>query len=372
MKRAVLMLMVFVFAVGLAACTASTDETSTIAVGTAAATQEAVPSATAPSVEPASTNEPTNTEEPAAVACPEATDSTYLLRDPRHGFCLLYPVTHKVERPNPQEVALVVGGLLNAGDPRAMITVTPGEGRAAADAADAIVAGFEGFEIARSETTVAGEPAVVLDNLPGQDINRRVLFTYEDRLYNIYFSPIDSANPAPLDAFVESILGSFTFMPISDAVTAADECVEPKADEQLITSEDFGYCFVAPAEFTYEEPSETNANLFTGSMMDVEHPKLMIETTDAGAKNAATAADELVASFEGFEIPRTFGDTLGYEPAERLDGVPGQDLGRVLLVVHGDRLYRLTFVPADPSQAEVYAQMETLFAKVLYTFRFLP
>ena len=47
-------------------------------------------------------------------------------------------------------------------------------------------------------------------------------------------------------------------------------------------------------------------------------------------------------------------------------------LGRVLLAAHGDRLYRLTFVPADPSQTGVYAQMETLFAKVLYTFRFLP
>ena len=107
-------------------------------------------------------------------------------------------------------------------------------------------------------------------------------------------------------------------------------------------------------------------------MMDVEHPKLMIEIAEAGGKNAATVADELAASFEGFEIPRTFGDTLGYEPAERLDGVPGQDLGRVLLAAHGDRLYRLTFVPADPSQTGVYAQMETLFAKVLYTFRFLP
>ena len=50
----------------------------------------------------------------------------------------------------------------------------------------------------------------------------------------------------------------------------------------------------------------------------------------------------------------------------------GQALGRVLLAVHNDRLYRLTFVPADPTQSDVYAQMETLFAQVLATFRFLP
>ncbi len=107
-------------------------------------------------------------------------------------------------------------------------------------------------------------------------------------------------------------------------------------------------------------------------MMDVEHPKLMIEVTDAAGQTATAAADALAASFPDMELQRTFGYTLGYEPAELLDGVPGQDLGRVLLAVHGDRLYRLTFVPADPSQADVYAQMEELFAMVVQTWRFLP
>lgn len=138
-------------------------------------------------------------------------------------------MTRKVERPNPQEVVLVVGGLLNAGDPRAMINVTGG--RTAAEVADEIVAGFDGFDITRSETTVAGEPAIVLDNVPGQDINRRVIFTHDDQLYDIYFSPIDPADTTAIDAFVESILRSFTFIPVCETVTAADECVEPKADQ---------------------------------------------------------------------------------------------------------------------------------------------
>jgi hypothetical protein len=107
-------------------------------------------------------------------------------------------------------------------------------------------------------------------------------------------------------------------------------------------------------------------------MMDVEHPKLLIEVSDASGRTTAEVADELVASFPDFEIPRTFGDTLGYEPAERLDGVPGQDLGRVLLTVHNGRLYRLTFIPNDPSQGDVYGQMEALFTQILNTFRFLP
>lgn len=324
---------------------------------------------------PEVTESPTAAAEPTAesmAACPMATDDTYLLRDPRHGFCLLYPAGHKVERPNPDEVTIVVGSLLNTTEPRVGITVTAADGRTAQTLADEIIAGFEGFEIAQSEITIAGEPAIVLDNMPGQDINRQVIFTHGEQLFHLYFSPVDPANTGPIDAFAETVLGSLTFMPISDAVTAGDECLAPKENEQLIQSDTFGFCFLAPAGFTLEEPSDSNANLFFGSMMDVEYPKLMIEVTDAAGRTAATAADELAASFDGFDIPRTFGDTLGYEVAERLDNVPGQDLGRVLLVTHGDRLYRLTFVPNDPTQGDVYNQMEALFAQVLRSFRFLP
>ena len=312
------------------------------------------------------------TEAPAAAECPAATDDTYLLRNPQHGYCLLYPTTHKVERPNADEVNLVVGSLLNTTDPRANIRVMTGDGLAAESFADDIVASFEGFDIGRTEMTVAGQPAVLLDNVPGQDINRQVVFTLDGRLYHIYFSPLDPANTAPLDDFMAVILDSFTPMPVSESLLPEDECLAAKSEQQAISSPALGFCLLAPADFSYEETSATNANLFVGSMMDVEHPKLMIEVTDAAGQTATAAADALVASFPDMELQRTFGYTLGYEPAELLDGVPGQDLGRVLLAVHGDRLYRLTFVPADPAQADVYAQMEELFAMAVQTWRFLP
>lgn len=332
------------------------------------------PEATAQSATDEPTAAPTETTVPETgdASCPEATAGTYLLRNPQHGYCLLYPVGHKVERPNADEVALVVGSLLNVTEPRVGIRVMPADGRTAPAYADEIVAGFEGFAIARSETTVAGEPAIVLDDVPGQDINRQVIFTHEDRLFHFYFSPIDPADTAVMDDFAAGILESLSFIPVSESVTAADECVVPKEHEQQTLNEALGFCFLAPMDFTFEQPSATNANLFVGSMMDAAHPKLMIEVTPAKGQSATAAADALLAEFEGMEIARSFGDTLGYEPADRLDGVPGQDLGRVLLAVHGDRLYRLTFIPADPTQSDVYAQMEALFSQVLATFRFLP
>ena len=377
MMRRVSLFVLLVFALLIAACSPTGGSQEPAA--DAATVPAAVETPVSGNVElPATavleaTTAPEATAAPAEAACPTPTDDTYLLRDPQHGFCLLYPTTHKVERPNADEVNLVVGSLLNATDPRANIRVVSGDGVTAESFADDIVASFEGFDVARSETNVAGQPAVVLDNLPGQDINRQVVFTYEDRLFHIYFSPIDPANPAALDSFAQGVLDSFTFMPVSQTVTAADECLAPKSEQQAISSEAFGFCVLLPADFAYEEPSATNANLFVGSMMDVEHPKLMIEVTEAGGQTAAEAADALLAEMPAdMGIQRTFGDMLGYEVAERLDGVPGQDLGRVLLAVHNDRLYRLTFVPADPAQSEVYAQMEELFNMVIQTWRFLP
>jgi hypothetical protein len=54
-----------------------------------------------------------------------------------------------------------------------------------------------------------------------------------------------------------------------------------------------------------------------------------------------------------------------------LENVPGQDVSRQALVVHGDRVYKLTFVPADQAAGEVYAQMEALYTTVVNSFRFL-
>ena len=369
-RKSVYWLALLVFALLITACS-PTGGSQEPTADAPAATETTAPEATDA---PAPTEAPATTEAPAeAAACPTASDDTYLLRNPQHGYCLLYPATHKVERPNADEVDLVIGSLLNTTEPRANIRVVTGDGVTAASFADDIVTSFEGFEIARSETTVAGQPAVVLDDVPGQDINRQVIFTYEERLYHIYFTPIDPADTTAIDGFMQGILDSFTFMPVSETVTAEDECLAPKSEQQAITSEAFGFCVLLPADFSYEEPSATNANLFIGSMMDVAQPKLMIEVTDAGGRTAAEAAEALLAEFPAdMGIQRTFGDTLGYEVAERLDGVPGQDLSRVLLAVHDDRLYRLTFVPADPAQTAVYAAMEELFDMVLQSWRFLP
>ena len=124
-----------------------------------------------------------------AVGCSEVMAGMELLRNEEHGYCLLYPSGYSVERPNPDETVLVVGSLLNVSEPRVYIKVSEAAGRTAAQAADDRVADFPGFEIKRSNATIAGQEAVVLDGVPGQDINRQIMIVRNGRLYQLTFVP---------------------------------------------------------------------------------------------------------------------------------------------------------------------------------------
>ncbi|MCU0508038.1 MAG: hypothetical protein MUC34_06525 [Anaerolineae bacterium] len=292
--------------------------------------------------------------------CPPATEELQRLVRPEGLYCLAYPAQYKVERPNPEETILVIGGMLNAGDPRVHIRVTDAAGETAASAADRIVRDFPDFTLERATTTVAGEQAVVLDKAPGQEINRRVLFVRGGLLYELMFMPADPAVGEAfqgMNALQEQILGSFTFLPAGAGI--ADECLSPSGGAQLRRDATAGYCLLYPAGYSVEQTDAAETVFYSGSLLDVSKPKMFIRA-------------EIEKSGLGGDLGRPFGLTLGYQRAERLDNVPGQDLSRVMIVVNGPRAYRLTFVPADPAQGDAYAQMESLYDLAMRSFRFLP
>jgi len=71
-----------------------------------------------------------------------------------------------------------------------------------------------GFDIQRSATTVDSEEALVFDNLPGQDLNRRVVAVHNSRLYSFFFTPLGekAETQAAIEAFYLGVLGSFRFL----------------------------------------------------------------------------------------------------------------------------------------------------------------
>jgi hypothetical protein len=183
-----------------------------------------------PAAEPTET-QPTEAAEPVASsdACPSPTSGYVIFTNAEHGYCVAYPETHEVIQPNSHETVFVIGSLLNAGDPRLHITITPSGGRTAAEAADAFLESFgealSQFNIERSETTLGGEPAAVLDVLPGQEINRRVFAVHGNLLYDLMFMPADESLGAPFESmeqFYANVLESFTFLPEATTSLALD------------------------------------------------------------------------------------------------------------------------------------------------------
>ncbi len=167
--------------------------------------------------------------------------------------------------------------------------------------------------------------------------------------------------------------GATTTMPQSTDVPA-NGCPEPTADTQMQANPTAGYCLLVPRVYKSLETDGMQTDYFFDSMMDVSRPKLFVKVEDANGQTAAQIADAVIAEAEAAglkgQIQRMPVVTLGGEQAERLDRVPGQDLGRVLIAVHGPRAYRLTFVPADPSDAALFQQTEALYDLVLRSFRF--
>lgn len=157
---------------------------------------------------------PQPTTQPAA--CPVPSPSTQLFVNEAHGYCLLYPVDYTAVQTSPNEVNLVRGSVMNHVDPRVSITVGDASGRTLTQLADQLEAEYAlpGVSVERGTITVAGVEAVLLDNLPGQDLNRRVVLIHNGRLYIFFFTPLGEPGPAraQMESFYQQTLDSFRFL----------------------------------------------------------------------------------------------------------------------------------------------------------------
>ena len=167
----------------------------------------------------------------AAPICPEAAPGTQLLRHDEHGYCLLYP----------DGLVWVVGGCLVPEGPAmgchtavALFSVDDAAGRSADQVADEMIADSEaavpGIAIQRTSSPIAGQPAVVLEGLPGVTGTRDVLIVQADRLYRLTFI-LPGAEQASVDQFerlYNMVIDSFTLVP--SAAPSAASTVTPSSD----------------------------------------------------------------------------------------------------------------------------------------------
>lgn len=348
--------------------------------------------ATPAALRPAATAQPTTTSvvEPTDVlatppnanatdtsaACPQPTDDMFLLRYPPGGYCLLYPDSYTAVRGgfdqwSPSAFRIVQGSILNTSTPWATVTTGEAAGVDPEKIAREAAASMEEHGVGLIEMEVAGEPAFMVTGIPGQDLTRSLYFNHGDVSFHFTFGPDDTAGSETaeaLDEFVDGLLGRLTFIPVRDTFTAADECLEPRTNEQLIVNETLGYCVLLPSGYTLEQTGPNSARMAAGSGADTHRPQLLVEVIELGEQPLDAAVATATAGTTMLDL-LTVAD--GTYLSWLVPGAAGADFERVLLLYYEDQLHRLTFVPADPPQQEWRGETAEFVALVTRTFRLL-
>ena len=147
----------------------------------------------------------------AASACGKAPAGGQIYTNSEYGFCILVPAGYQMVESAPGVFSLVEGGdLMNHTSPRVGIEVTAAGDRTLAGITDQLMADNVpiGTNVTSQTLTIDGDPAVLLDNLSGQDFNRRVVVKHNNLVYSLMFMPLSpEAEP-----FYQSVLTSLHFV----------------------------------------------------------------------------------------------------------------------------------------------------------------
>ena len=155
------------------------------------------------------------------------------------------------------------------------------------------------------------------------------------------------------------------------SVPSANACPTPTPDTKLLTNTEDGYCLLYPAEASSDMPGWVVINPISGPGDVPGEAWVNIQVQDAAGRTVAQFADEVrTATGTGFNITLLEVQVDG-GPAIVVDGLPGLDSNRIVMIVRNDRLYALTFMPWFPNAAEP-TPLENLYTTVMDTLHFLP
>jgi hypothetical protein len=222
-QQTILSLLLYLLLVACAPVTAPTAPTATaVPVATVEATatpEEETTSITTP--EPIT--DTVQVENTATSICPEPAAETDLVSDPVAGYCFLIPAGFSTASFT-DEIVVYAPETTPGHRERAFVNVETAGGRTLEEVLDDIKASLPGFTATQSSLTLGGVPAIQLDNLPGQDINRKVFAINGDRLYTLTFVPFEADRPdatAETEELYALMLSSFHFMEPTMATSSA-------------------------------------------------------------------------------------------------------------------------------------------------------
>jgi len=155
---------------------------------------------------------------------------------------------------------------------------------------------------------------------------------------------------------------------------AEGPCPQPGKGEHAYRDEALGICFSYPEGYNVAPEGENGLLVFAGEQPQPLTPKASIQIEPAEGRTAEGLAGEILAGVQEVEgIERVYGLMIGGETqVSVIDHLPGEELYRLVLVVHGDRLYRLKFTPSDHNLGPLFDEVERLYASLSNSFTFLP
>lgn len=340
---------------------------------------------------PLETREPViETTEPVAVEkisvdhCAAASSDTHQLLYAAKGVCFLYPDNYDVFQGEDGGITLYVKSLLNTEAPLASLSFEPLNGRSLPEIVSVYLPDVDMTTALLQTIDFGGEKATVLDNLPGQDTNRRVIAIYNDIVYDLMVARVGvdyGAVGEEAETLYRTITDSFQFTGIEPVapLLAGPECPEASAGTTLFTNAEDGFCLLLPDGYAVDDSITSNDGggetaVYVDSLQDTAHARLFITVDDANGRSLEEITAEKEAEITGIlgtAATWSFGYMLDGVPANQFDQVPGQDLSRQVVLVHNGRLYTLTFIPDDPALGAAYAEMQTLYETVMDSFSFL-
>lgn len=147
------------------------------------------------------------------------------------------------------------------------------------------------------------------------------------------------------------------------------------ANTQLeYTNQDFGFSLYYPKGYEVERTFVQKITFLAPQGTPGERGRGWLEVErglDQDAAWYANQAKQENANLVGVQISSSV-KVIDGQQAYVLGRVPGQELNRQVFVVYEGLLYHLTFLPDDPQTGEAYQQMETLYAAVIDSLRFMP
>jgi hypothetical protein len=362
--RTRLLVFIVLLSLVLQACSALTTGTPQVPMATTEA-----PAGTQAAVEPTPVPIKTEVSAPEAV-CPTQGEGTNLYLSKENGFCLLYPSSFSL-KPDEQrpDDAITLMGPRETDKPKTQEEIAvvmsvayngPADGldsSAYARKWHTFFAGSSNNPYSEQQASLGGQPAVVLNDLPGFVAQRSAFVVANGNKYQITLSPQPEDMPELAQAASlgwETVTASIVFFPPQNqrVVRRPDEvCPQETTEMRVYRDEVNGYCFLYPADFAPEPefPGMIKGGPVLGQW-EAGDIRTYVAAGAFGYFPGQTPRQVLEPRMEQIDAASVQDATIGGYPAVTFRSFQGPWPSRQAIILVDGNAYTLVGEPWDPEK----------------------